>query len=182
MGSLVFGMNVSLDGYVDHMAFGPGAGLFEHFIEQTRGLAGSLYGRGLYEVMRYWDEEHAEWGAAERAFAQAWRRQPKWVVSDSLTSVGPNATLHPAEDLAVLAADLRARLDGRIDVGGTRLAASLSAWGLVDEYQLYLHPAVVGRGTPYFRDIPPPLQLSACDEFGEGVVRLRYVPRGGAAL
>jgi len=69
MAKLVFGMNQSLDGYVDHMAFAPDPALFRHFIEQVRDAAGSVYGRRLYEVMRYWDEEHPEWDAAERAFA-----------------------------------------------------------------------------------------------------------------
>ena len=89
MAKLVFGMNQSLDGYVDHDAFGPDAALFRHFIEEAREQTGSVYGRRLYEVMRYWDEDDASWGEAERDFAQAWRRQPKWVVSRSLKSVGP---------------------------------------------------------------------------------------------
>src|ERR1700733_7932764 len=93
MAKLVFGMNQSLDGYVDHMKFAPGPVLFRHFIEQVRGLTGSVYGRRMYEVMRYWDEDRPEWGAAERDFAAAWRRQRKWVASRSLKSVGPNATL-----------------------------------------------------------------------------------------
>jgi hypothetical protein len=71
MAKLVFGMNQSLDGYVDHMAFGPGPRLFRHFIEQVRGLTGSVYGRRLYEVMRYWDEDHPEWSAEECEFAAA---------------------------------------------------------------------------------------------------------------
>lgn len=78
MAKLVFGMNQSLDGYVDHMAFAPGTALFRHFIEQARGQAGSVYGRCLYELMRYWDEDDPAWDADRRAFAAAWRRQPKW--------------------------------------------------------------------------------------------------------
>ena len=66
MAKLVFGMNQSLDGYVDHMAFAPSPALFRHWIEQVRGLTGSVYGRRIYEVMRYWDEDLPEWGA-ERA-------------------------------------------------------------------------------------------------------------------
>jgi hypothetical protein len=66
MAKLVFGMNVSLDGYVDHQEFAPGLALFRHFIEQVRGLTGSVYGRRLYEVMRYWDEDHPEWGTRLR--------------------------------------------------------------------------------------------------------------------
>jgi hypothetical protein len=55
MAKLVFGMNQSLDGYVDHQEFAPGPALFRHWIEHVRGLTGSLYGRRLYEVMRYWE-------------------------------------------------------------------------------------------------------------------------------
>ena len=83
----------SLDGYVDHVAFAPDPVLFRHFIEHVHGLTGSVYGRRMYEVMRYWDEDRPEWSAEERDFAAAWRSQPKWVVSRSLKSVGPNATL-----------------------------------------------------------------------------------------
>ena len=79
MARLVFGMNQSLDGYVDHMAFAPSPTLFHHFIEETQGQAGSVYGRQMYEVMRYWDDDHPEWDAGEHAFAAAWRNQPKWV-------------------------------------------------------------------------------------------------------
>ena len=93
MAKLVFGMNQSLDGYVDHQEFAPGPSLFRHFIEQVRDLAGSVYGRRMYEVMRYWDEDHPEWDAEERDFAAVWRSQPKWVMSRSLKAVGPNATL-----------------------------------------------------------------------------------------
>src|SRR5262245_9857598 len=93
MAKLVFGLNQSLDGYVDHEAFAPGPVLFRHFIEEVLGLTGSVYGRRMYEVMRYWDEDHPEWSADLRDYAAAWRRQPKWVVSRSLKSVGPNATL-----------------------------------------------------------------------------------------
>ena len=70
MANLVFGLNQSLDGYVDHQEFAPGPSLFRHF-EQVRDLAGSVYGRRMYEVMRYWDEDHPEWDAEERDFAAA---------------------------------------------------------------------------------------------------------------
>ena len=92
MAKIVFGMNLSLDGYVDNQEFAPGSELFRHFIEQVRSLTGSVYGRRMYGVMRYWDEDRPEWDAEERDFSAAWRRQPKWIVSRSLKSVGPNAT------------------------------------------------------------------------------------------
>jgi dihydrofolate reductase len=151
MAKLVFGMNQSLDGYVDHQEFMPDPALFRHFIEQVRDLTGSVYGRRMYEVMRYWDDDQPEWDAEERAFAAAWRRQPKWVVSRSLKSVGPNATLVEGDIEAVIHG-LKARLDGEIEVAGPDLARSLTDLGLVDEYRLY------------------------SDRIGEDVIRLTYVP------
>jgi dihydrofolate reductase len=175
MAKLVFGLNQSLDGYVDHMAFAPDPALFRHFIEQVRSVAGSVYGRRMYEVMRYWDDEHPEWDAAERDYAKAWRSQRKWVVSRSLKSVGPNATL--VEDNIVAAIrGLKDQLIGEIDVCGPELAQSLTDLGLIDEYRLYLHPVVLGHGKPFFAGPRPPLRLVASDHIGEDVIRLTYVP------
>jgi dihydrofolate reductase len=175
MARLVFGMNQSLDGYVDHTAFAPGPTLFRHFIEEAQGQTGSVYGRRMYEVMRYWDDEHPEWEAAEHAFAAAWRNQPKWVVSRSLTSVGPNATLF-AGDLESAVRKLKAERDGEIEVAGPALAHSLTTLGLIDEYRIYLHPVVLGQGKPYFAGSRPPLRLVATDRIAEDVIRLAYVP------
>jgi len=139
MAKLVFGLNQSLDGYVDHQELGPDAGLFRHFIEHVRSAAASVYGRRMYEVMRYWDEDHSDWDAEEREYAAVWRSQPKWVVSRSLKSVGPNATL-VADNLEAVIRGLKAKLVGEIEVGGPDLARSLGDLGLIDEYRLYLRP------------------------------------------
>jgi dihydrofolate reductase len=175
MATLVFGMNQSLDGYVDHMAFAPSPALFRHFIEQAQSQAGSVYGRRMYEIMRYWDEDRPEWDAEEQAFAAAWRNQPKWVISRSLESVGPNATL-VRDDLEGAVRELKTGRDGEIEVAGPRLAHSLTALGLIDEYRIYLHPVVLGHGTPYFAGPRSPLRLVAHDRIGEDVIRLSYVP------
>jgi dihydrofolate reductase len=175
MAKLVFGMNQSLDGYVDHMAFAPSPTLFRHFIEEAQGQAGSVYGRRMYEVMRYWDDDHPEWDVEERAFAEAWRKQSKWVASRSLTSVGSNATLL-ANDLEGAIRRLKAERDGEIEVAGPNLAHCLTDLGLIDEYRIYLHPVVLGRGKPYFAGPRPPLRLIAHDRIGEDVIRLAYVP------
>lgn len=175
MAKLVFGMNQSLDGFVDHTAFRPGPAVFRHFIEQARDHSGSLYGRNLYEVMRYWDEDHSDWNEAEREFAEAWRRQPKWVVSRSLKSVGPNAKLVP-DDLEATILRLKSETPGQIDVGGPDLAQSLTRLGLIDEYHIYLHPVVLGRGKPFFGSPRPPLRLTAHELIDEDVIKLTYVP------
>lgn len=175
MAQLVFGMNQSLDGYVDHTGFAPGPVLFRHFIEQAQGQAGSIYGRVMYEIMRYWDDEHPDWGDEERAFAVAWRRQPKWVVSRTLTSVGPNATL-VGDDLEGAIRALKAGREGEIEVAGPNLAKRLTELGLIDMYRIYLHPVVLGHGQPYFAGPRPPLRLVAHEPMGEDVLRLTYVP------
>ncbi len=180
MGKIVFGMNVSLDGYVNHEEFMPDPVLFRYFIEQTRNAACSIYGRGLYEVMRYWDgddwdQDDPAMGEDLRAFAEAWRAMPKWVMSRSLKTVGPNAGLIDG-DIGTAVRKLKADLDGEIQVGGPTLAASLTKLGLIDEYRLFLHPVVLGRGKPFFLDRQPRLRLSARDLIGKDVIRLTYVP------
>lgn len=175
MATLVFGMNVSLDGYVDHDKFGPDPVLFRHFIEQAREQTGSIYGRRLYQVMRYWDDDDTEWTPELREFAEAWRSQPKWVVSRSLKSVGPNATLVTG-DVGAAIRRLKEELDGEIEVGGPDLARSLTELGLIDAYRLYVHPVVLGGGKPFFAAPQPPLRLTASERIGESAVRLTYVP------
>ena len=180
MGKLVFGMTQSLDGYVAGVdgelesSFAPGIALFRYWIDFVRYLAGSLYGRRVYEVMRYWDEDRPEWDASEREFAAAWRTQPKWVASRSLKSVGPNATL-VSDDLEGFARRLKAEVDGVIAVAGPDLAANLSDLGLIDEYHLYFRPFVLGRGKPYFARARPPLRLVGTDHVGEDALRLTFV-------
>ena len=125
--------------------------------------------------MRYWDDDHPEWDAERREFAAAWRNQPKWVVSRSLKSVGPNATLIE-NDIEAAIRGLKAEIDGEIEVGGPDLARSLTDLGLIDEYRIYLHPVVLGRGKPYFAAPRPPLHLVASDRIDEEVLRLTYIP------
>src|SRR5215472_9712758 len=138
MAKLVYLLNTSLDGYVDHLKMGPPpAALFGHFIEQVRGVTGMLYGRRIYEIMRYWDDDQPEWDTEDREFAAVWRSKPKWVVSRSLQSEGPNAVLLQ-NDIEVAVRELKAQQVGEIDVAGPNLAGSLTNLGLIDEYRLYL--------------------------------------------
>ena len=174
MARLVLGMNQSLDGYVDHTAFGPSPALFRHFIGQTEAQTGCVYGRQMYELMRYWDDDHPDWDAEEQAYAAAWRNLPKWVVSRSLASVGPNATLI-GNDLERAVRELKAERDGEIEVGGPHLAHSLTELGLIDEYRIYLHPVVLGHGKPFFAGPRPPLRLVSHERIAEDVIRLTYV-------
>lgn len=174
MPNFVFGMNLSLDGYTDHMKLSTSPILFRHFIEKVRGLSCSLYGRKMYETMRYWDEDSPDWDADRREFAEVWRNQHKWVVSRSLTSVGPNATL--VKDLQEVIPKLQTEVTGEIDVAGPELAQSMTDLGLIDEYRLYLHPNVLGQGNPFFQGARPPLKLVESKVIDDIVIRLTYVP------
>lgn len=175
MAKLVFGMNVSLDGYVDHDRMQTGPTLFRHWTEHVQGLSGSVYGRRMYDLMRYWDTDDPAWDAPRRDFAQAWRRQPKWVVSRTLKEVGPNATL-VSRDPVQTVRSLKAALAGELSVSGPLLARAMADAGLIDTYRLYVHPAVLGHGTPFFAGNAPALRLEGSDPIGDGVVRLTYVP------
>ena len=175
MATFVFGMNLSLDGYVDLTGMTTGPELFRHWTAHVRNLAGSVYGRRMYEAMRYWDEDRPEWSAEQCAFAAAWRKQPKWVVSRPLTSVGPNATL-VSDDFEAVLRGLKARLAGEVAVSGPELAQSLTDLGLIDEYRLYFHPVVIGHGKPFFAGARPPLRFVSVDRPGEDTIRLTYVP------
>lgn len=175
MAKIVFALNQSLDGFVDHdhPDFQTDSALFRHFIDDVRGLSGILYGSRMYENMRVWDGN--EWGTPESEFALAWQSKPKWVVSRTLKSVGPNASLIEG-DLAAAIRGLKVQHEGEIEVAGPELAHSLTELGLVDEYRLYLHPVVLGHGKPFFAGPRPPLRLVTSDRIGEKVIRLTYVP------
>jgi dihydrofolate reductase len=181
MAKIVFGMMQSLDGYVDGVSGGleempaPGAELHAHFNDQVRGMAGALYGRRIYEMMRYWDEDQPDWGDIEKDFAAAWQAKPKWVVSRTLKSVGPNATL-VSGDVGDFVRKLKKDIDGVIDVAGPTLAATLTELGLIDEYRLYYRPFVLGAGKPFFVGARPPLRIVASERIGEGAVRVTCVP------
>jgi dihydrofolate reductase len=175
MAKFIYGMNQSLDGYIDHTAFRPSPALFTHWTNRLREITGSLYGRTMYETMRYWDTDQPDWTPAQHEYAALWRRQPKWVVSRTLKSAGPNATLIETDIEPTIRA-LKSRHAGEIAVAGPTLAASLSALNLIDEYRLYLHPVVIGQGKPYFAAPRPPLHLSATDQITEQIIRLTYVP------
>lgn len=179
MGKLIFAMMQSLDGYVapdgaQASTLGPpDEALFRYFIDMESSLAGGLYGRRMYEIMRYWDDDRPEWTEVERAFAAAWRKHPKWVASRTMKSVGPNTVL-VSDDIEAFVRNLKSEIDGDITVAGPELAGSLTRQGLIDEYHLYFRPVALGGGKPYFAGARPTLQLVSCGRVGEEAVRLVY--------
>ncbi|MCA1984653.1 dihydrofolate reductase family protein [Nocardioides nematodiphilus] len=169
MRRLTYAMGVSLDGY----AMGPDGRfdwsvpdeeVFDHALQQVRGLSVHLLGRRLYETMLFWEgaEENPELDDAEREFALVWQALPKVVFSRSLTSVeGSNtrlATRPLAEEIVALREGAEGG-DGDIAIGGPELAHEAAALGLIDEYAPRIHPTLLGGGTPYFAPGGPQVDL-----------------------
>ncbi|WP_454813376.1 dihydrofolate reductase family protein [Labrys neptuniae] len=185
MSTIVYAMLMSLDGYVTapQQEFGlpiPQAELHRHFNQLMRQTSVALYGRRMYEVMRYWDspEREQDSGEVEMDFAYAWRETPKLVFSTTLREVGPNATLVSSDAMEVVRS-LKAESDGEIGVAGPTLAAELARSGLIDEYRLYQHPLVLGGGKPYFQPgLSLKLKSLGSESLPQGVTLLRFAPAG----
>ncbi len=175
MATFTYGMNVSLDGFVDHDRFNPDPILFRHWIQVVSATPVSLYGRKTYDLMRYWEQDQPDWDTDLKGFARGWRAQHKFVVSTTLADVGPNATLI-SRDIDRRIDALKSSHPGEIEVSGTILAQSLTARGLIDTYHLYLHPVVLNQGKPFFAGAVPRLRLTDSRPIGPDVIRLTYVP------
>lgn len=183
MRRLTFSMGASVDGYVvgpdgrfDWSE--PDAEVFRAHIEELRGVGVHLMGRRLYETMLPWEaaEQDPSLDDAEREWAALWKPLPKVVFSSSLSSVQGNARLATgdlAEEIGRLRAD---SAEGDIAIGGATLAAQAAALGLIDEYRVWLHPVLVGGGTPFFPrgERRVELELVESRTFRSNVLRLRY--------
>lgn len=186
MRKLIYQSLVTLDGYVG----GPAGELDWHridpamhevFNEAQRDIGAYVMGRRTYEVMRGWDELGGNPGDAPeiRSFHADWVARPKLVFSRTLREVGHNASLAPGTPAEEIAA-LKAGEGAPIALSGTGLAASLHGTGLIDEYLLFVHPVLLGGGTPLFRsgETRTTLRLLATATYPGGVVRLHYTTAG----
>jgi dihydrofolate reductase len=186
MRRLIYSMGVSLDGYIagpggefDWAA--PDAELHRFHNEQTLELDAHLCGRRLYEEMLYW-ETAKEDDSIEGEFAGIWKRLPKIVFSTTLERVEGNARL-ATDGVAEEVARLKEQPGKDLAVGGAGLASTCARLDLIDEYRLFVHPVVVGGGTPFFPplDARVDLELVETRTFGSRVVYMRHRrPQRGA--
>lgn len=182
MGRLTYGMLVSLDGYVraadgDFDWTEPDPVLHEHFNEVQRRTTVDIYGRQMWETMRYWqDPPSADLEAPEyRGFAEAWRATDTIVVSSSLPSLdAPRAVLWSELDPDRLRALVEAA-DGDVAISGPTLAAAALRAGLIDEITAYVIPHVAGGGLRFLPDgYGTTLRLRNEHLWPGGVVQLAY--------
>jgi dihydrofolate reductase len=185
MRQVIYSMMVTLDGFIA----GPDGDLdwgnvdveLHTFVNRNDAEAGRhLFGRRTYQVMNdFWSSPAAEDASTPdyiREYTQIWRAMPKVVFSRTLESVGENATL-VRDNIAETVRALKQQPGGDLAVGGAGLAASLMDLGLIDEYQLYIHPVTIGRGIRMFPDRDPRKENARLVEhhvFDSGVIFLRY--------
>jgi dihydrofolate reductase len=181
--TLVYSMQVSLDGYME----GPGRDLgwaipdeelHTFHNEQARAVGADLYGRRLYELMAaYWptagDDPAASPSVVE--FARIWNATPRVVFSSTLEQVDPGSRLVRGDAVEEVAR-LKQGDGGELAAGGAGLGGSLLRAGLVDEIRLFAYPIVLGAGTPFFPPLDEriPLELIDTRRFDSGVVYTGY--------
>lgn len=186
MGRLIYSMNLSLDGYVA----APDGGLDWTTIDEEihswwndrmREADAVIWGRRVYELMvGYWPTAESDPAAtpAMLEFARVTNPKPKIVFSTTLQSATWNARVVRG-DVGRALAGLRDEFEGDLVLAGPTLASQFVRAGLVDEYRLVVHPAIVGGGLPFFPDLETPIGLRLIDEhrFASGAVSLRYDAR-----
>jgi dihydrofolate reductase len=188
MRKLIYSMAVSLDGYIagpdgrfDWAT--PDEELHRFHNQQASELGGQLYGRRLYEIMRFWQtrEDDPSAHGVEREFSRIWKATPKVVFSTTLDAVEGSNTRLAHADPSDEVARLKAEPGKDLAVGGAGLAATLIGLDLVDEYRPFINPVVVGGGTPFLPplDVPLDLELVETRTFASRVVYLRYSRVGG---
>jgi dihydrofolate reductase len=182
MRQLVYSMQVSLDGFIAGPAGGidwaaPDEEVHRFHNQQAREVGTDLYGRRMYELMRFWEtaDERPSVPEHELEFARIWKDTPKVVFSTTLERVEGNARL-VSEGAVEEVARLKEQPGKQLAVGGAGLASSLMRAGLIDEYRLFVQPVVLGGGTPFFGALDEPIKLELVETktFGSRVVYVRY--------
>ncbi|MFB9690539.1 dihydrofolate reductase family protein [Amycolatopsis plumensis] len=189
MRKLVYGMNLSLDGYIaapgDDFGWSePSDELFQWWLEQEQAIGLFLYGRKLWETMSsYWPTGDQQPGAtpAEVEFARNWRDTPKVVFSSTVGEAGWNTRVVTGDAVEEITR-LKAGEGEPMRVGGATLGGAAMRAGLVDEYEIVTHPVLVGGGTPFFAAMAGQVKLDLVETrtFPGGVVLTRYAVRATA--
>lgn len=182
MRNVVYLINLSLDGFIEGPDgrfdwSEPSEDLHQFFNDQIRDMGGFIYGRRMYETMAVWQtmDQDPALPAVMAEFARTWREKPKYVLSTTLETVGPNCRLI-REDVAAAVAELKQGTGADLSVGGAGAARTLAEHDLIDEYRLVLRPVLVGGGKPGLPGLPDLVRLTLVESrtFACGTVYLRY--------
>ena len=181
MRPLRYSINVTLDSCCDHRAMPADAELPRHAVRNLEQADALLFGRVTYEMMAAAFQRPVPAGARPdwtEAFARTIDAAKKYVVSSTLDRVDWNAELLRG-DLASAVRKLKQEPGKGLFVGGMQLPLALAELGLIDEYELVVHPRLAGHGPTLFAGLSKPLKLQLVSrlEFGSGAVAMRYRPR-----
>nr|WP_295921814.1 dihydrofolate reductase family protein [uncultured Dyadobacter sp.] len=180
MRKIIAGINMTLDGFCDHTAVSPDEAVHDHYGELLKNSGTALYGRKTYLLMEYW-KGLVEQPSGEKAmddFAVNMDAIPKIVFSRTLQSVDWRSARVATRDLETETRALREEEGGDILVGSRSLIIALMNLGLVDEFQLMVHPVVARKGLPLFDQLADGvvLELIKTHTFASGAVLLYYAP------
>ena len=181
MRPLRYSINVTLDGCCDHQGIVPDEELHRRATETIARADALLFGRVTYQMMEAAFRAPAPAGSRPEwmePFARAIDAAKKYVVSSTLERVDWNAELVRG-DLGEAVRRLKAEPGRGIFVGGVTLPRALAEMGLIDEYELVVHPRLAGRGPTLFAGLSEPIDLELVSrlEYGSGAVALRYAPK-----
>ncbi|WSQ06421.1 dihydrofolate reductase family protein [Streptomyces sp. NBC_01231] len=186
MRKLIYGMNLTLDGYIaapgDDIGWGvPSDELFQFWSDQLQATDLTLYGRKLWQTMSsYWPtgDQQPNASPADIEFARRWRDMSKVVFSSTIDKVDWNTRLVTGDPVAEITR-LKAEDGGPMDIGGATLAGAAMRAGLIDEYVLATVPVLVGGGTPFFTALDNWVNLNPVETwtFPGSVVLTRYETR-----
>ena len=183
MRSVIYSMNVSLDGYIagPDGSFDwtpPDEEVFRFWTDQTRELAAYVMGRRLYETMLYWEtaDQNPALDFDTLEWASVWRPLPNVVFSTTLSAVEGNAGLASGSLVEEIERLRGEPGDGDIGIGGATLAGEAAQLGLIDEFRSIVNPVVIGGGIPFYPQCERRLDLELIESrtFSSRVVYLRY--------
>ena len=181
MRKLIAAMNMTLDGVCDHTAMDAGDEIHDHYSDLLRSADTAIYGRKTYHLMEYWRSvlENPTGNRATDEFAVVMDEIRKIVYSRSLESVDWETAEIRRELLKEEIEELKRQNGKSILAGSPSLILGLAQLDLVDEYQISIHPTVVGSGLQLFRNITEriDLKLLKTKSFDCGAVTLYYEPR-----
>lgn len=181
MRKLIAAMNMTLDGFCDHTAGIADDEIHQHYTELLRSADAIIYGRITYQLMEYWKSvvENPTGNRASDDFAAAIAKIKKIVYSRTLESVDWKNTELKNEFVKDEILELKQQPGKDILVGSPSLIVATTQLGLIDEYQLAIHPIVVGSGLVLFKDIKDriDLKLLKTKTFGCGAVMFYYEPK-----
>ena len=181
MRPLRYSINVTLDGCCDHTAMPADEELHRHAVANLERADALLFGRVTYEMMEAAFRPSARTVAGPHwtePFARTIDASKKYVVSSTLEQVDWNAELVRG-DVASAVRQLKRQPGKGLFVGGVKLPLALAEEGLIDEYELVVHPRLAGHGPTLFAGLSKHLDLRLVRrlEFGSGAVAMRYEPK-----